>query len=165
MENSKYWQAVLSRDKRHDGKFVFAVRSTGIYCRPSCPARHPKVEHVRFFALPADAEREGFRACKRCQPDKPVPEEARLEMIRRICQYVGEASDHTVTLDELGKHFNLSPHHLGRRIARHVRPEPPPAPCGSGTRAACPWDHLRSSAVGLARGSACVSLRSGGRQH
>jgi AraC family transcriptional regulator of adaptative response/methylated-DNA-[protein]-cysteine methyltransferase len=120
MENNEYWQAVLSRDKEHDGKFVFAVDSTGIYCRPSCPARRPKRERIRFFALPVEAEQAGFRACKRCQPDKPVPDQPHLELIRDMCQYLAEAHDHTVTLDELGRHFNLSPYHLQRTFKRLV---------------------------------------------
>lgn len=119
-DEGEYWQAILSRDKGQDGKFVFAVESTGIYCRPSCPARRPKRERVRFFALPADAERDGFRACKRCQPDRRVPHEPRLEAIRQMCQYLADATDHKVTLEELGRHFNLSPYHLQRTFKRLV---------------------------------------------
>src|ERR1700728_2581562 len=57
------WKAVVARDRSHDGKFVFAVSTTGIYCRPSCPARRPRRENVRFFAHPENAENAGFRAC------------------------------------------------------------------------------------------------------
>ena len=62
------WQAVVNRDRRRDGQFVFAVSTTGIYCRPSCPARRPRPENVSFFADPAAAERAGYRACRRCRP-------------------------------------------------------------------------------------------------
>jgi AraC family transcriptional regulator of adaptative response/methylated-DNA-[protein]-cysteine methyltransferase len=66
------WQAVQRRDRRRDGEFVFAVTSTGIYCRPSCPARRPRPENVRFFANPAAAERAGYRPCRRCRPHAAV---------------------------------------------------------------------------------------------
>ena len=63
------WQAVVNRDRGRDGQFVFAVSTTGIYCRPSCPARRPRLENVSFFANPAAAERAGYRACRRCRPN------------------------------------------------------------------------------------------------
>src|SRR5215471_6752035 len=62
------WHAVESRDARFDGRFVYAVRSTRIYCRPSCPSRRPQRENVSFFSAPSDAERAGYRACRRCNP-------------------------------------------------------------------------------------------------
>lgn len=68
MNNPELWNAVLARDASRDGSFVFAVRSTGIYCRPSCPARRPKREQVSFFQIPEAAEQAGFRACRRCHP-------------------------------------------------------------------------------------------------
>jgi AraC family transcriptional regulator of adaptative response/methylated-DNA-[protein]-cysteine methyltransferase len=64
-----YWQAVLAKDARFDGTFFYAVRSTGIYCRPSCPARRPRREQVVFFPLPEAAQQEGFRPCQRCTPE------------------------------------------------------------------------------------------------
>src|SRR5215510_1421142 len=67
------WHAVQAKDGTHDGEFVYAVRSTGVYCRPSCPSRRPKRENVQFFAVPELAESAGFRACRRCQPEKAVP--------------------------------------------------------------------------------------------
>jgi len=77
------WTAVESRDDRYDGRFVYAVSSTGIYCRPSCPARHAKPSHVRFHRTRADAERAGFRACKRCKPDQ-VPDEPDARVATRV---------------------------------------------------------------------------------
>src|SRR5512142_579601 len=65
------WDAVLARDRARDGSFVYAVRTTGVFCRPSCPSRRPRRENVTFFADPADAERAGFRACARCGPEAP----------------------------------------------------------------------------------------------
>src|SRR3989441_12885714 len=81
------WKAAVERDETRDGLFVFAVRSTGIYCKPSCPARHPNIEQVAFFSQPADAERSGFRARKRCRPRDARPS-ARAELIQRTCRYI-----------------------------------------------------------------------------
>ncbi len=68
--NEERWQAVIERDKRFDGEFVFAVRSTGIFCRPTCPARRPRRENVTFYTVPAEAEGAGFRPCLRCRPGR-----------------------------------------------------------------------------------------------
>jgi AraC family transcriptional regulator of adaptative response/methylated-DNA-[protein]-cysteine methyltransferase len=68
LDDDSRWQAVISRDHVRDGQFVFAVSSTGVYCRPSCPARRPRRENVAFFARPEQAEKAGFRACLRCRP-------------------------------------------------------------------------------------------------
>ena len=83
--NADFWGAVLARDASRDGSFVFAVRSTGIYCRPSCPARRPAVEQVRFFQLPEAAEQAGFRACRRCHPRRARANDPQVELVRRIC--------------------------------------------------------------------------------
>ncbi|HSC08403.1 MAG TPA: Ada metal-binding domain-containing protein, partial [Steroidobacteraceae bacterium] len=64
------WQACIARDRAYDGRFIIGVRTTGIYCRPSCPARKPRRENVQFFAAPEIARQAGFRACKRCRPDR-----------------------------------------------------------------------------------------------
>src|SRR6202171_2751341 len=83
--------AVASRDARLDSAFVYAVRSTGIYCRPSCPSRRPRLKQLLFFALPEAAERAGFRACMRCRPKNP-PRGAQSELVRRVCREI-EAAD------------------------------------------------------------------------
>ena len=75
------WRAVLARDARFDGQFVTAVRSTGIFCRPSCSARHPLRKNVEFFATTADAEAAGFRACLRCKPKESAFEPANAAAI------------------------------------------------------------------------------------
>src|SRR5450759_3056065 len=67
-QNENHWQQVMARDARQDGRFVFAVRTTGIYCRPSCPSRRPRRDSVEFFPDPREAERAGYRACLRCKP-------------------------------------------------------------------------------------------------
>src|SRR5262252_459368 len=88
--NPEMWNAVLTRDASRDGSFVFAVKSTGIYCRPSCPARRPRPEQVSFFQVPEAAEREGFRACKRCHPRRVQLTDPRVELVRRICHAIDE---------------------------------------------------------------------------
>ncbi|HSN76097.1 MAG TPA: Ada metal-binding domain-containing protein, partial [Anaerolineae bacterium] len=68
MQESVMWQAILNRERQYDGQFVFAVRTTGVYCRPTCPARRPRRENVHFFDQPAEAEAAGYRPCQRCHP-------------------------------------------------------------------------------------------------
>lgn len=105
------WDAVLRRDRAFDGRFVLAVTSTRIYCRPSCPARKPRRENVRFYATNDEAERAGFRACLRC-----IPTETPLaERVRAILDAHGEEN---VTLAELSTLANASPHHLQRAFKR-----------------------------------------------
>jgi AraC family transcriptional regulator, regulatory protein of adaptative response / methylated-DNA-[protein]-cysteine methyltransferase len=87
------WQAVLSRDARADGLFVYAVTSTGVYCRPSCPSRRPGRERVEFFPAGAMAESRGFRACRRCRPDVLAPRSARSERVRRACEAIASTPD------------------------------------------------------------------------
>src|SRR2546421_581196 len=112
MDDDTRWHAVLVRDRRCDRRFVFAVRSTGIYCRPSCPARRPRREQVRFFAGPEDAECAGFRPCRRCQPrDAAAPE---VEVVRQVCRYIEDHPDGPVPLAALGAHVGVSPSHLQR---------------------------------------------------
>src|SRR6185503_12007695 len=88
------WQAVLARDAREDGAFVYAVRSTGIYCRASCPSRRPRRDWVRFFDSAADARHNGFRACKRCRPDDLSAADVWAGKIRRACVYLANADGH-----------------------------------------------------------------------
>src|SRR4051812_27074390 len=80
------WTAVIEHDRAADGSFVYAVRSTGIYCRPSCASRRPRRDRVAFFDTPADARGAGFRACRRCQPDAPTAAaDPWIEKVRRAC--------------------------------------------------------------------------------
>src|SRR5881628_1125553 len=88
------WRAVLARDRRGDGRFVYAVRSTGVYCRPSCPSRRPRREVVSFFDAPADAERAGFRACRRCAPREALAADPWVEKIRRATVYLANVDGH-----------------------------------------------------------------------
>lgn len=109
------WNAVVARDAKRDGQFVFAVSSTGVYCRPSCAARRPRMENVQFFARPEDAERAGYRACLRCRP-KSVTGNEEADLVKAICRFIEQHLDEPVTLARLGKEFRQSPFHLQRRF-------------------------------------------------
>ena len=105
------WQEVLARDASRDGVFVFAVISTGVYCRPSCPSRRPRRDRVRFFSRPDEAERAGFRACLRCRPRDP---DSRMKTVESVCQFLQQHADELVTLAVLGERFRMNPFHLQR---------------------------------------------------
>jgi AraC family transcriptional regulator, regulatory protein of adaptative response / methylated-DNA-[protein]-cysteine methyltransferase len=109
------WNAVIARDSAHDGDFVFAVASTGVYCRPSCAARRPRRENVTFFLRPEQAEKAGFRACLRCKP-KSLSGNPQSDSAKEICRYIEQHLDEPITLERLGKVFRLSPFHLQRRF-------------------------------------------------
>lgn len=109
------WNAVLARDAARDGEFVFAVSTTGIYCRPSCPSRRPRREKVEFFARPEQAERAGYRACLRCRP-RSASRDGQADSVKAICRYIEQHLDEPVTLARLGKEFHQSPFHLQRRF-------------------------------------------------
>jgi AraC family transcriptional regulator, regulatory protein of adaptative response / methylated-DNA-[protein]-cysteine methyltransferase len=111
--NENQWQAVLNRDAGQDGRFVFAVSSTGVYCRPSCPSRRPRRENVTFFAQPNDAEKAGYRACLRCRP-RAIGGNAQTEMVKAVCRYIEQHLDEPITLARLGSAFRQSPFHLQR---------------------------------------------------
>lgn len=107
------WQACVNRDRRADGSFVLAVRTTGIYCRPSCPARQAKRENCRFFASPDAARAAGYRACRRCRPDDPIPDPSAA--IARACRII-ESAETTPRLEDLARAVGLSPFHFHRRF-------------------------------------------------
>ena len=106
------WQSVVDRDVDADGQFVFAVQTTGIFCRPSCRAKHALRKNVRFFADAHQAQDAGFRPCKRCQPDKDSAQQHRLDKIARACQLLEQESP--LTLDKLAQQVAMSPYHLHR---------------------------------------------------
>ncbi len=120
MTDEDRWQAFSGRDAAFDGAFVVAVTSTGIYCRPSCPARRPRPENVRFYALPERAEREGFRACLRCHPRDAAAPDPGIEALRRVCRFIEDHDDGPPTLAAMGAAVSLSPHHLQRSFKRLV---------------------------------------------
>jgi AraC family transcriptional regulator of adaptative response/methylated-DNA-[protein]-cysteine methyltransferase len=110
------WQAVVNRDRSRDGEFVFAVSTTGIYCRPSCPARRPRPENVSFFADSAAAERAGFRACRRCRPKAGLSPQD--ELVARATTWLDAHVEERVTLPRLAAALGVSPGHLQRTFTR-----------------------------------------------
>ena len=118
MHEETYWQAVLTRDKHSDGTFVYAVRSTGIYCNPSCAARRPRREQVVFFPQPEAAEQAGYRACRRCRPQEASVYQLQLEVVQHACHYIETHLEGPLTLEALGKEVSVSPYHLQRVFKR-----------------------------------------------
>ena len=112
------WQAVIARDERYDGLFVTAVTTTSIYCRPSCPARHPRRGNVRFYAGPAEAEAGGFRACKRCKPRDAAPWNESVARVERVCRHIEANLEERQSLRALAQVAGLSPHHFLRTFQR-----------------------------------------------
>ena len=107
------WAAVLARDAKADGKFVYSVKTTGVYCRPSCAARGARPENVGFHATPADAERAGFRACKRCKPNQLSLASEHAAKVAELCRFI-ENAEEIPSLDELAARAGLSAYHLHR---------------------------------------------------
>ncbi len=112
------WRAVESRDRRADGRFVYGVTSTGIYCRPSCPSRRPRIDRVRFFDAPGSAQSAGFRPCRRCQPEQTIAGwEQKVERARR---WIDTHPDERTSLAVLGKVAGTSPWHLQRSFKQQL---------------------------------------------
>lgn len=107
------WAAVVARDPAADGTFFYSVKTTGVYCRPSCAARTANPENVAFHRTAADAERAGFRPCKRCKPDQASRGEQHAAMVAGLCRFI-EGAERLPTLGELAKRSGLSAYHLHR---------------------------------------------------
>ncbi|MBP7394230.1 MAG: bifunctional DNA-binding transcriptional regulator/O6-methylguanine-DNA methyltransferase Ada [Zoogloea sp.] len=107
------WAQVLARAPAADGHFVYSVRSTGVFCRPSCGARSPRPENVAFHASAADAQAAGFRPCRRCRPDQPPLAEQHAARIAELCRFI-ENAEAPPSLAELAARAGLSRHHLHR---------------------------------------------------
>uniref|UniRef100_UPI003340DE1A bifunctional DNA-binding transcriptional regulator/O6-methylguanine-DNA methyltransferase Ada n=1 Tax=Castellaniella defragrans TaxID=75697 RepID=UPI003340DE1A len=112
-QDDERWALVLARSAEADEQFFYSVETTGVFCRPSCGARAPRREHVRFHESAADALAAGFRPCRRCRPDLPPPANRRAALVARMCRYI-ETAGTPPTLQALAEAFGLSPHHLHR---------------------------------------------------
>jgi len=115
---SEAWRAVERRDRRSDGAFVYAVRSTGVYCKPSCPSRRPSRANVRFFLTTKDAELAGYRACLRCRPGDEHSPSSTDAAVERARSYLDRNSERPVPLAELAEHAGVSAWHLQRSFKR-----------------------------------------------
>lgn len=113
LDFDRCWHALCDRDAGFDGRFVFAVRSTRIFCRPSCPARRPRRDGVSFFSNAADAEAAGYRACRRCSPQGQSPAEQLDALVIAACRLLDESPE-PITLDQLAARIGLSSSHLAR---------------------------------------------------
>jgi AraC family transcriptional regulator, regulatory protein of adaptative response / methylated-DNA-[protein]-cysteine methyltransferase len=121
VDEDRRWRAVLARDPNFDGAFVYAVRSTGIYCRPWCPSRHPRRDQVVFFPLPHAAEQAGFRPCRRCRPGDLKRGHPQVGLIQSVCRYIDTHLDNPEeppSLETLSTRTGLSPFHLQRTFKR-----------------------------------------------
>ncbi len=107
------WEAVVARDASLDGTFFYSVKTTGVYCRPSCASRPARRENVDFHATARDAERAGFRPCKRCRPNEPPLVEQKAARVAELCRLI-ERSDQAPSLDTLAKHAGWSAFHTHR---------------------------------------------------
>ena len=112
-ENDPRWELLVARDREVDGKFYYSVKTTGVYCRPSCAARPARPENVQFHATCKEAERAGFRPCKRCKPNEVSLVEQYSKKITEICRLI-EKSETVPALEELANHVALSPYHFHR---------------------------------------------------
>lgn len=113
------WAAIRRRDAASDGQFFYSVRSTGVYCRPSCGARAPRPENVAFHPTAAAAEAAGFRPCQRCHPELPPPAQRQAELVAGLCRFI-ESRESPPSLAELAAQAGLSPHHLHRLFKAHT---------------------------------------------
>lgn len=111
--NDPRWAAVVARDASADGRFFYSVRSTGVYCRPSCASRRARPENVAFHATGSEAERAGFRPCLRCRPDQPPRAAQQADLVAALCRRI-ESAEPPPSLNELAAQAGLSAHHLHR---------------------------------------------------
>lgn len=119
ISSNNMWAQVMARDIKADGRFVYAVKSTGVFCRPSCPSRRPRREMVEFFDTPVDAQQAGYRACRRCTP---AGRNAQIEKVEAACRYIDQTiqqdPDTTLNLSAIARHVGLSPFHFQRLFKR-----------------------------------------------
>src|SRR5204862_67116 len=119
LDETARWDAVMGRDRTADGRFVYAVTSTGVFCRPSCPSRRPRRDRVVFFDDVAEARAAGYRACRRCAPDRSTAEDPWIEKVRRATAYLTRVEGQP-SLARLAARVGGSPYHLQRNFKRIV---------------------------------------------
>ena len=131
-DDEERWRAVLQKDHKADGKFVYSVKTTGVYCRPSCPARSAHRENVAFHNSPQEAERAGFRACKRCKPQGPPLAELHAATVAAACRTM-ETAEKLLDLNALASSAGMSRFHFHRmfKAATGLTPKAYTAACRS----------------------------------
>jgi AraC family transcriptional regulator of adaptative response/methylated-DNA-[protein]-cysteine methyltransferase len=139
------WASVAARDARADGTFVYAVATTGVYCRPSCGARRARPEHVSFHPTPAAAQRSGFRPCKRCKPDEPPLATRRASQVADLCRLI-ERSENVPRLEDLARHIGKSVFYT-QRIFKAVTGVTPTAYAAAGRAKRVQAELRRSDSV------------------
>jgi len=117
--DAQRWEALVRRNPQADSAFVYAVQTTRVYCRPTCPSRLPNQKNVVFFQSGANAEKAGFRPCKRCHPHAVSPDQQQIERIARICQLIDQ-SEESLSLQKMAKIAGLSQHHFHRLFKKIV---------------------------------------------
>ncbi len=158
-ERDRRWQAVVQRDASADGRFVYAVLTTGVYCRPSCPSRRAKPENVSFHDSPQDAEAAGYRPCKRCAPNAASADTPVTALVERVCRII-EQADEPLGLLELAERVGLSLPTCtiaSSRHRHHASSLCQGAPGTPGTRS------VERSGHGHHPGHPCAGFRSSGR--
>jgi len=160
IENDPRWAMVVARDRRADGSFYYSVATTGVYCRPSCPSRLARPANVRFHATAADAERAGFRPCRRCRPTQPSLEQQHAALIAGVCRVI-DASETAPSLATLAKRAGLSPYHF-HRVFKAVTGVTPKA-YAAGRRSARVRRALESGASRVTDAIYDAGFNSGGR--
>jgi AraC family transcriptional regulator of adaptative response/methylated-DNA-[protein]-cysteine methyltransferase len=124
LNQEECWDAVQRRDASQDGRFFVGVLTTGVFCRPSCTARHALRKNVRFYAMPADAARDGLRPCLRCHPLNEPGDDEGSEKIRNLCRHIQLHCDEPLSLDDLAGLVQWSASHLQRRFLAAVGVSP-----------------------------------------
>jgi AraC family transcriptional regulator, regulatory protein of adaptative response / methylated-DNA-[protein]-cysteine methyltransferase len=119
-EADRCWQAIATRDAGCDGLFYYGVRTTGVYCRPSCASRQPKRENALFFALPEAARQAGFRACRRCRPDETAIRDPQAELVQSVCRLIDAHLDAPPDAATLGQAVQRSQFHLQRLFKKFM---------------------------------------------
>ena len=118
LSDARRWRIVLARDRRYDGAFVYAVRSTHIFCRPSCPSKRPRRQQVLFFAIPELARQAGFRPCRRCLAAPHTPTDSLLTTVREACRLIDARPDERLSLATLAAQVGTAPSRLERSFRR-----------------------------------------------
>ena len=119
LDDQTCWRSVLERDQESDGRFVYAVRSTGIYYRPSCPSRRPRREQVSFFSSAEGAHGQGYRPCKRCRPQETSGEDTDTKLVRLACEYLESGHPEPVSLEHVSAQAGVTPARL-RKAFKNV---------------------------------------------